>query len=753
MPDFSAFAKNLFAWHRILPVAVSGKTPLGGSGWNLFDMETRLIMFQASMCSGCGIQCGVILHPVWGWVEVRVVDCDLNDPERQRVFAIVFMQALGEHGKKIVWRWGRRPACVVFTEPGKITRERYGDIQLLAPGKQAVWWGAHPAGMDYTHPDGDLLTKMPPHVPAGVLERAIFAACNAAGISLAPASAAPAAREITASELSALSPDDLARYRVELEAALREVEGMPTGTGRGTKLYNIGLRFGALAKNSPEFSAIVDDALAKLPGHQGAGDVRDFTRGVDASKGIVQQAQAARNEQHRQMVMDWRTGQPRQPVVDTLKIGVRTPTRASKLRELLQRPVEPMTQIIDGLVPSKGLFLIAADPKAGKSYVATDMALGVAEGSQFAGMACTQGAVMYIALEETHSEIMDRLHKLRPNGFAEDVQDRFSAKFFDEGVPRLEADFKGGLLEYMDDMLTEDPDLSMFLVDTLQHALGDIEAGQHGKNAYKIEYKAVSVLQAYALSRNVAIVLLHHTNKSNSENIGHRISGSQGISAAVSGYVTISTTEDDPYRMSVSGRVRGIGILKMEWTRDEGCAMWKPTIDMNPTKGASAKERVFNVLLAANCELTPADVAMRLKMDERVAAARLGDLKREGRVQNPHRGVYCLVNAQPRMQSVAQAIVRSGVLKPVTTDLRATHDPEGRWSHWAGVDASWFAFTADVLGAIESAQFHNPKDALKELDIHKLTHERKGIVWFFGAMWQQPTMQANPFALKMPWEV
>lgn len=761
LPRFKDIARQVFAAHGILPAAVAGKMPLGGTGWNLLSLADRLVMFDAAMCTGLGLQCGLVWHPKHGPVEVRVIDIDEKDEHKRLAFVTMLLHYLGTQATQVVWRWGRGPACIVFVR-GHIPRERYGSIQLLGAGKQAVWWGAHPETQrDYQHPDGHFMdgSHEPPVLDANALDQYLIASCTHAQIAVeGPGTDYDEVAERGEDQFEALTEEDLARYRAEFVTEINAVLKMPEGSGRGTRLYGIGNRFGWLSRHDAQLEKLVNEALAVLPGHKGAGDVRDLTSGLDDSKGLAQSGQAARNLAYRQFVQDWRTGQPRAAVIDSLRAGKRAERRPSTLKALLQRPVEPLTQVVEGLVPSKGLFLIAADPKAGKSYLATDMLISVSEGSLFVGMQCVQGSTMYIALEETHSEFMDRLHKIRPGKNFASIENKFRAVFFDEGVPRLEADFKGGLLEFMDDMLAEDPAITIFVLDTLQHALGDIEHGQSGKNSYKIEYEAIGWLQKYALSRNVCIVLLHHTNKSKSDSAGQRISGSTGIPAAVSGFMELQVPDENPYVMTARGRVRGVGIFKHDWVREENVSVWSPT-EGPALSGRGVKEKVFSTMIAANCELTPADIAMRMKIDERVAAARLGDLRKEGRLHNPRRGVYCIPGARPRIYAIAAALMQTGKLQPATTEAKALHDPEGKFSHYAGMDAERFGLAYEVEELIESCGFHNGSVALKELNVHRLAVSAKnGSVWFFGDAWRvNQSQQTLPWSappagkVKTPW--
>jgi hypothetical protein len=60
--------------------------------------------------------------------------------------------------------------------------------------------------------------------------------------------------------------------------------------------------------------------------------------------------------------------------------------------------------LIDGFLPESGLVLLAGDPKAGKTAIASAIALAVAKGKPFAGMETKQGAVLWMCLEESYDE-------------------------------------------------------------------------------------------------------------------------------------------------------------------------------------------------------------------------------------------------------------------------------------------------------------------------------------------------------------
>ena len=164
--DKLQFARDLYAVHGLLPVPVAGKVPIGGTGWNLLDLDTRLRIATSNSCTGIGIQFGLIFHPVLGPVEARCIDCDIDTPSQRDAF----MATINVNQ----WRWGRRPAMLVFTEPNIIRREKFGPVQLLGAGKQAVWFGAYPTGdpPTYTWQGPSIFDRMPPHLPAARLKHA-----------------------------------------------------------------------------------------------------------------------------------------------------------------------------------------------------------------------------------------------------------------------------------------------------------------------------------------------------------------------------------------------------------------------------------------------------------------------------------------------------------------------------------------------------------------------------------------------------
>ena len=90
--------------------------------------------------------------------------------------------------------------------------------------------------------------------------------------------------------------------------------------------------------------------------------------------------------------------------------------RLASLGELMREPDEPVSWLVEGLLPVGGLALLAAKPKVGKSTLSRCLALAVARGETFLQRNVSQGPVIYLALEEKRSEIKKHFAELGADG-------------------------------------------------------------------------------------------------------------------------------------------------------------------------------------------------------------------------------------------------------------------------------------------------------------------------------------------------
>jgi RecA-family ATPase len=80
--------------------------------------------------------------------------------------------------------------------------------------------------------------------------------------------------------------------------------------------------------------------------------------------------------------------------------------------DYLSQPSGPDTWLIKPLLPTSGAMLIYADPKAGKSYLALQLAQAIESGSSWLGFPCRAGSVVYIQLDTPRNVWQDRIKTL-----------------------------------------------------------------------------------------------------------------------------------------------------------------------------------------------------------------------------------------------------------------------------------------------------------------------------------------------------
>ncbi len=80
--------------------------------------------------------------------------------------------------------------------------------------------------------------------------------------------------------------------------------------------------------------------------------------------------------------------------------------------DLMDKDLPPIRYIVPGYI-AEGCTLLAGRPKLGKSWLVLEMGLAVAMGGVcLGGIACEQGAVLYLALEDNQPRLQKRVDKV-----------------------------------------------------------------------------------------------------------------------------------------------------------------------------------------------------------------------------------------------------------------------------------------------------------------------------------------------------
>lgn len=195
---------------------------------------------------------------------------------------------------------------------------------------------------------------------------------------------------------------------------------------------------------------------------------------------------------------------------------------ARTMNSLAGKPIE-YDWLIKGLVERNGVFILAAEKQAGKSFVVMDMGMKIARGLQYGDRITRKGVVIHIACEDGKGVQMRAEGYRQANGISPDVDipyiimDREFTLMSDDVVDKMIAQVRAWSDYY-------DMPVELIIIDTLSVAtegLNEIDGSEVGK--------VLARVNRLKDMTGAAVCLVHHMNAS-----GGRVRGHTSIEANVS---------------------------------------------------------------------------------------------------------------------------------------------------------------------------------------------------------------------------
>ena len=196
---------------------------------------------------------------------------------------------------------------------------------------------------------------------------------------------------------------------------------------------------------------------------------------------------------------------------------------------------EKLTWTVEDLLIDSGLSILAANPKAGKSTISRQLAKSVARGEEFFGRKCTQGRVLYLALEEHEGMLKLQFKKLGVDSTDDILMHVGPLNSIENKYTELE-----NAIQKLNPTLT--------VIDTMHLFTGIKEL-----NSYAEVNIELSKLRKIARNNNTHILTLHHSKKSGGTG-GTSLLGSSAIAGAVDCIIEIERHDN---RRKISTNLRG----------------------------------------------------------------------------------------------------------------------------------------------------------------------------------------------------
>jgi AAA domain len=285
----------------------------------------------------------------------------------------------------------------------------------------------------------------------------------------------------------------------------------------------------------------------------------------------------------------------------------------------------PISYIVPRYI-APGLTILAGRPKAGKSWLALNMAFAIATGGNVLGVEVEQGDVLYLALEDNERRLRSRLDQMLPFG------EKPERLHFATECNRLD---KGGL-EAIEDWCRSVPQPRCVIVDVF----GRIRCERRrDESPYDYDYRSVTPLKALADGLGIALMVVHHTSKRQDiDDPLDAVSSTTGFTGAAD---TILVLANGPQGPTLYGRGRDIPEIETALRFDLGRGLWSALGDASEVRRTDERKTILDALKEGEEPLSPTAIAQVTGMKYPNVRQLLGKMAKSGEVSKAKRGRYC----------------------------------------------------------------------------------------------------------------
>src|SRR5262249_10643694 len=217
--------------------------------------------------------------------------------------------------------------------------------------------------------------------------------------------------------------------------------------------------------------------------------------------------------------------------------------------------------------------------------------LAVARGGFTLGeLHCVEGDVLYCALEDSKRRLQSRITKLiGSQGYPKRLSFRCE-------MPRLSV----GGLDVIRDWIASQEKPRLVIIDTLAMVRAP---KQRDESTYDSDYAAVLELRKLANETGVAIVVVHHLRKADSDDAFDTISGTLGLTGAPDTVMVLKRDAPETYVLHAKGR----DLIEIEkaMTFDRNACIWRIAGDAAPVRQSAQRTAVLDAITEAGEPIRP----------------------------------------------------------------------------------------------------------------------------------------------------
>jgi hypothetical protein len=282
---------------------------------------------------------------------------------------------------------------------------------------------------------------------------------------------------------------------------------------------------------------------------------------------------------------------------------------------------------IPGLLP-EGLTNLAGRPKSGKSWMALGWCIAVCSGGRAMGAFETrQGEALYIGLEDTPRRLKTRLKMILGAEYNPRIPEGF---YFMNEFKKLE---QGGE-EQLRTLLKAKPELRIVVIDTYGRF---ISPRKNNQDLYSVDYAIGATLQKIALDYKIALVVIHHTRKVQSEYALDDVSGTTGVTAAAD---AVFVLKKNIYGAELNITGRDIEEQNLAIQFDKTTGLWKTLGNAAEVLISRERKTIIDAIKVSNKPLSPKEIADATGFRQNNVKQLTHKMKHDGLLETVDKGRY-----------------------------------------------------------------------------------------------------------------
>lgn len=268
-------------------------------------------------------------------------------------------------------------------------------------------------------------------------------------------------------------------------------------------------------------------------------------------------------ESVRQRQVDWRSG-------------------IFSIDQLMNHKFPEQSWLVEDWIP-EGVITIAGRPKIGKSLMALDLALSIANGGYFLNRQCKQAKVLFFALEDTPNRIQSRLKRFDAKA-NQNIGFKFEFKYRPENLTLLEE-------------VIQDNKINLVVIDTFSRFFPGADQNDHIQMV-----DALGNISNLAQDMNISLLMIDHHRK---QQLGYSndpiedLFGSTGKSSQVDTCIGLyKNSGEHNYSLKMVSRDNDDNELKLVLNQDD--LRFRLIDDPNKIDPNSRKGKIISAIYTLN---------------------------------------------------------------------------------------------------------------------------------------------------------